>query len=157
MLRIKMIVVDRTRAPFLREGETLFQDRIRRYARLEWIEVRPVRITKGRPEADVLELEGREILRRVRPADYSVALDRCGKVFDSEELARWLDRLSSEVRGSICFITGSPLGLSREILERSNMTLSLSRLTFTHEMTRLLLLEQIYRALTIIRGEKYHK
>lgn len=158
MFRIKIIVVDRTRAPFLVEGEALFLDRLTNYARVEWVEVKPSKIKKGRPEREIMELEKEAIIKKVMPKDYLVALDRCGQTYDSEGLARWLERLPMETGGgAVCFAIGGPLGLSEEILERAHKVWSLSRLTLTHEMSRLLLLEQLYRAFTIIRGEKYHK
>ena len=157
MLRIKIIVVDRTRLPFLQEGESFYMQRIRRYAPLEWIEVRPARMTKGRAGEEILQREGQEILRRLGPQDYPVALDPSGRTRRSEELAAWLGRLSEEGVERLSFVIGGPLGLSEEVRKNSRETLSLSRLTLTHEMSRLLLLEQLYRAFTILRGEKYHK
>ena len=79
MLRIKLIVVDRTRLSFLQEGESFYMQRIRRYAPLEWIEVRPARMTKGRAGEEILQREGKEILRRLGPQDYPVALDPAGR------------------------------------------------------------------------------
>lgn len=157
MLRIKLIVVDRTRLSFLQEGEAFYLQRIRRYAPLEWIEVRPARMTKGRAGGEILQQEGQEILRRLGPQDHPVALDRSGRAYDSEELAAWLGRLSQGGVEWLSFVIGGPLGLSEEVLKHSREVLSLSRLTLTHEMSRLLFLEQLYRAFTILRGEKYHK
>lgn len=156
MLKIKFIVVDRTRSGFLAEGETLYLDRLRRYAHTEWIEIRPSRINKNRPAQSILAEEGISIAKRILPADYVIVLDRSGKVYDSEGLAVWMDHLSTS-HNRVTFIIGGPLGLSKEILDRTHETLSLSRLTFTHELSRLVLLEQIYRAFTIIKNEKYHK
>ena len=157
MLKIKIIVVDKTRAPFLKEGEAFYLDRIRRYGQTEWIEVKPVRITKGLPEEEVKKREGRAILQKVETGDYLTALDRSGRQYDSEGLAKWLKALSINIRGSVCFTIGGPIGLSTEILEKSGSVLALSKMTLTHEMSRLVLLEQIYRAFTILNGEKYHK
>lgn len=157
MLRIKLIVVDRTRLPFLQEGESFYLQRIRRYAPLEWIEVKPARMTKGRAGEEILQQEGREIQRRLSPQDYPVALDRSGRTCSSEELAAWLGSLSARGVEWLSFVIGGPLGLSEEVRKCSREVLSLSRLTLTHEMSRLLLLEQIYRAFTILKGEKYHK
>lgn len=157
MHRIRLIVVDRTRAPFLREGEAHYLERLRKYTQVEWVEVRPEKIRKGRSEKEILDKEGGAISKRYTARDYLVALDRSGRTCDSEELAGWLDRLSVDVGGWITFAIGGPLGLSREVLGRADEILSLSRLTLTHEMTRLVLLEQLYRAFTILRGEKYHK
>ncbi|MGD8227274.1 MAG: 23S rRNA (pseudouridine(1915)-N(3))-methyltransferase RlmH [Desulfobacteraceae bacterium] len=157
MLKLKIIVVDRTRSSFLKAGESFYLERLRKYVQAEWIEVKPAKIKKGRPEEEILSLEGQGIARRLGPRDYTVPLDRTGHAFDSEELATWLDKLSTGTGGWVSFIIGGPLGLSQELLDQAGRILSLSRLTLTHEMSRLLLLEQLYRAFTIIRGEKYHK
>jgi 23S rRNA (pseudouridine1915-N3)-methyltransferase len=157
MLKIKFIVVDRTRSPFLREGEAFYLDRLKRYAQIEWIEVKPSKIKKGRPEQEILETEGRAIARRLNSRDYLIALDLSGKQYDSEGLASWLKGLYTSVRGQVCFVVGGPIGLSKEILDQADTILSLSRLTLTHEMSRLFLVEQLYRAFTIIEGHKYHK
>ena len=157
MLKIRFIVVDRTRAPFLKKGEAFYLERLRRYARVEWIEVKPAKITKGRPDEQIIAEEVENLTKRLSPRDYPVALDRNGRQFSSEELASWLEQLSISVGGWVCFIIGGPLGLSDNILNRARKTLSLSRFTLTHEMSRLLLLEQTYRAFTILKGEKYHK
>ncbi len=158
MFRIKFIVVDRTRAAFLREGEDLYLDRLKRYARTEWICVKPAKILKGRGEDTILRQEGAAILEKVAPRDWVIALDREGQALDSPGLARWLEEVSARAGGGpLCFVVGGPLGLSGDVLDRAQGSLSLSRLTLTHEMSRLLLLEQIYRAFTISRGEKYHK
>jgi 23S rRNA (pseudouridine1915-N3)-methyltransferase len=157
MLKLKFIMVDKTRAPFLKEGESFYLDRLRRYTQIEWIEVKPVRITKGVQEEEVKNTEGRAILQKVDAGDYLIALDRSGAQYDSEGLSEWLKRLSINVRGPVCFTIGGPVGLSKTVLEKAGSVLSLSKMTLTHEMSRLVLLEQTYRAFTIIRGEKYHK
>ncbi len=156
-LKLRVIVVDRTRSPFLKEGELFYIDRLNKYTRVEWIEVKPAMIKKGRPADEVLTAEGQAIARRLMPRDYLVALDRSGHQYDSVGLADWLDKLSMDHSGWISFVIGGPLGLSKDLLKRAPQVLSLSRLTLTHEMCRLLFLEQIYRAFTIMKGEKYHK
>jgi 23S rRNA (pseudouridine1915-N3)-methyltransferase len=157
MLKLRLIVVDRTRSQFLNDGESFYLKRLRKYTRVAYDEVKPIKIRKGRTEAEILGGEGEAIARRVGKGDHVVALDRSGCHYDSEELAKWLEGLSVNTEGWVCFAIGGPLGLSKALLERSNKVLSLSRLTLTHEMTRLVLLEQLYRAFTIMRGEKYHK
>ena len=157
MLKIKFIVVDHTRSPFLKEGELSYLERLRKYARVEWIEVKPAKIKKGIPTEDILNAEGESIAKRFVPHDYLVTLDRSGHQYDSEELASWLNTLSSSVSGWVCFVIGGPLGLSEKILDQAHKVLSLSKLTLTHEMSRLFIIEQLYRAFTILKGEKYHK
>ncbi|MBW1707696.1 MAG: 23S rRNA (pseudouridine(1915)-N(3))-methyltransferase RlmH [Deltaproteobacteria bacterium] len=156
MLKIKIIVVDRTRSAFLKQGETFYLKRLERYAKTEWVEVKPASIKKGRPTFGILDAEGVSIAKNLVSRDYIIALDRSGKAYDSEELALHIEKLSL-THDRLTFVVGGPLGLSKTILDRSHEIFSLSRLTLTHEMSRLLLLEQLYRAFTIIKGEKYHK
>ena len=156
MVKLKIIVVDRTRAPFLKEGESFYLKRLRRYAHTEWVEVKPTPIKKGIPIQGILAAEGASIEKKVLPRDYLIALDRSGKAFGSKGLAARIETLSLS-HDRLTFIIGGPLGLSKAVLEKANEAFSLSRLTMTHEMSRLLLLEQLYRAFTILNNEKYHK
>ena len=103
-----------------------------------------------------LEEEARFISQRLHDRDSVIVLDRSGKAYDSEALAARIDHLSVS-HDRLTFIIGGPLGLSKEVLKRAHETLSLSKLTFTHEIRRLPLLEQLYRASTINNNEKYHK
>ena len=157
MLKLRFIVVDRTKSPFLKEGEAFYLDRIKRYAQVEWVEVKPMKIKKDRQGDEILKKEGLAIERRLNSRDHLVALDRTGRQYDSEELADRFKRLSASMSGCLCFVIGGPIGLSREILNRADEILSLSKLTLTHEMCRLFLLEQVYRCFTIMEGQKYHK
>jgi 23S rRNA (pseudouridine1915-N3)-methyltransferase len=157
MLRVKVLVVDRTRASFLREGEAFYIERLKKYIRVDWVEVKSAKIGKGRPLEEVKVKEAKALANKLSPDDHIVALDRTGRLYDTEKLAAWLERLSTRARGWVCFAIGGPLGLPKESLAQARDILSLSRLTLTHEMSRLVLLEQLYRSLTIIKGEKYHK
>ena len=105
-----------------------------------------------------MDEEAGNLLKMVSSGDHVVALDRLGKQFDSETMARWLEQQSIEqVGGHVCFLIGGPMGLAKAILKKADLVLSLSKLTLTHEMTRLFLLEQLYRSMTIIKGHQYHK
>jgi 23S rRNA (pseudouridine1915-N3)-methyltransferase len=157
MLKIKFIVIDRTRSRFLKEGENHYLDRLKKYSRVEWVEVKPARIKRGSTGEEVLNTEGAAVARKIDPGDYLIALDRTGYQYDSKKLSDWLDGLSTNVNGWVCFVIGGPLGLSKVIIDRADKVLSLSKLTLTHEMSRLFLIEQVYRAFTIMKGEKYHK
>jgi 23S rRNA (pseudouridine1915-N3)-methyltransferase len=156
MLSIRVIVVDKTRSPFLKRGESFYLDRLRRYAHLEWVPVKPAKIMKGSPAYKVLAQEGESISRRLLPRDYIIALDRTGKSYESNGFARRIQELSV-TQPRLSFIIGGVIGLSTDLLNAADEILSLSRFTLTHEMSRLLLLEQLYRAFTIINNEKYHK
>ncbi len=156
MPKIKIIVVGNTKSSFLKEGEQFYLERLRRYTDTEWVEVKPQKVRKGRSSKEILTIEGQSIEKKFLSRDHITALDIRGKEYDSEGLAEWVERLSLSQK-SLCFVIGGPLGLSKKILHSADEILSLSKLTLTHEMSRLLLLEQLYRAYTIIRGEKYHK
>jgi 23S rRNA (pseudouridine1915-N3)-methyltransferase len=156
LFRFGMYVVGRTRAPFLLQGETFYLNRLGQYARVQWVEVKPAPATKGLTDAQIMAGEGMSVLARLPDKDCVLALDRRGKTYDSEGLAHRIESLASQ-HGRIAFVIGGHAGLSDEVLSRANERISLSQLTFTHEMSRLVLLEQLYRAMTILRGEKYHK
>lgn len=157
MLKLKFIVVDRTRAYFLRDGESEYLKRLKRYVSYKWIEVKPVKITKHISDEELMTKEGNIILSKIDSGDYVIALDRKGKQYSSKGLATYIKRLSVDIAGYVCLVIGGPVGLSKDILERADSVMSMSRLTLTHEMVRLLLIEQIYRAFTILEGHKYHR
>ena len=156
MPKIRIIVVGNTKSSFLKEGETLYLKRLRRYTPIEWVEVKPEKITKGTLKERLLALEGLSIEKKFHARDHIIALDVSGREYSSEALSNRIERLSWK-GNPLCFVIGGPLGISKEILGRAHETLSLSKLTLTHEMSRILLLEQLYRAFTIMKGEKYHK
>jgi 23S rRNA (pseudouridine1915-N3)-methyltransferase len=156
MAKIKIIVVGRTKEGFLRKGEAFYLERLKRYITAEWVEVKPSKIRKGSRESDIMAEEGRAIEAGVTKRDHVIAMDPSGKMYDSPGLAERINKLLSST-DRLVFIIGGPLGLSQEAISSAHEVLSLSPLTFTHEMARLVLLEQLYRAFTIMRGEKYHK
>ncbi len=156
MVKIRIIVLDKTRDAFIREGEEHYLKRIKRYTNIEFVVIKSIK-HGGRSDKEILTLERDAIMKRIQPEDYLVALDSKGKEFTSEEFALWLKDINETQKGWIDFIIGGPLGLHKEIIMKARLSLSLSRLTFTHELSRLILLEQIYRAFTIIKGEPYHR
>lgn len=157
MTKIKIVVVGKTRAPFLMEGEAFYLSRLRRYVATQWIEVKPAPIKKGKTRADVLASEAAAIEKRLKAKDYIIALDVRGRTYTSRGLAGRIQTLTSTQK-RLCFVIGGALGLSQDLLDhRADDRLSLSTLTLTHEMSRMIFLEQLYRAFTILRGENYHK
>jgi 23S rRNA (pseudouridine1915-N3)-methyltransferase len=157
MIRLNFIMVDRTRASYIKEGEDEYLKRLKRFVNYKWTEVRPVKIIKGISDDEVIHKEGEHILEKILPGDYLIALDKDGKQYSSEGFASLIKKLADENRGQVCFIIGGPLGLSEDVKKRASQIISLSEMTLTHEMVRLILTEQIYRAFTIIEGHKYHK
>jgi 23S rRNA (pseudouridine1915-N3)-methyltransferase len=157
MLKLNFIVVDRTKDPHLRKGEEEFLKRLKRFVRYRYIEVKPEKIVKGKSDLEIANKEGQRILSKLEKGDFLIALDKSGKQYSSKNFSSWLKKLSLDIQGSVCFVIGGPVGLSEHVLKNADSILSLSKMTMPHEISRLLLLEQIYRAFTIIEGHKYHK
>ncbi|VBB43922.1 Ribosomal RNA large subunit methyltransferase H [uncultured Desulfatiglans sp.] len=156
MPKMSFVVVDRTRAPFLRDAEAFYLARLKPYTQTDWIVVKPEKATKSRPDEEIIRLEGESILKRVPAQAALIALDRTGRMFSSREFASRLEALYMQ-HSHLAFVTGGPLGLSSAVRDAAHEILSLSKMTLTHEMARVFLLEQIYRAFTIMNGTKYHK
>lgn len=158
-MHIEIISVGAIRERYLREGAADYLRRLRRYIPVTITAVPEAHLPPGAGEAEVQAArarEGEEVLRRLGKGVYAVALDERGVLLDSAGLASWMAKLASEGTGRVAFVIGGPRGLSEAVLERADFRLSLSRLTFTHEMSCLILLEQLYRAFKIERREPYH-
>jgi 23S rRNA (pseudouridine1915-N3)-methyltransferase len=123
---------------------------------MEWIELQPSVKLKSSQHDEGLRQEAERIQGHVRASALKVILTEGGKELSSPDFAKWLEKRMIEGRQEIDFIIGGDQGLAQSLLSEADLCLSLSRMTFTHQMTRLILLEQIYRAFTIIRGESYH-
>ncbi|HWP34799.1 MAG TPA: 23S rRNA (pseudouridine(1915)-N(3))-methyltransferase RlmH [Thermodesulfobacteriota bacterium] len=156
-MRVTVLWVGKTRSPFVAEGIAYYARLLGRYAPLT---VRAVRESPVGPKADparVLAEEGERLLAACSAGARLVALDRGGRALDSEAFAAYIGRQRAEGVKELVFAVGGPLGLADAVLKKAALVLSLSPLTLTHEMARLVLLEQLYRAETILRGEPYHK
>jgi 23S rRNA (pseudouridine1915-N3)-methyltransferase len=156
-MKLQLIFVGKTREPYLREGIEDFLDRLRRYVPVEIKIVRSERLTRGSQAARVVALESERVVSAVPSNSHLVVLDRGGKQMTSEALALWWQELERKGCRKLCFVVGGVLGFSDDLRSQAQTLLSLSKMTFTHEMSRLILLEQLYRACTIMRGEKYHR
>jgi 23S rRNA (pseudouridine1915-N3)-methyltransferase len=159
-MQIRGVAVGKIKEKFLREGIAEYEKRLCPYVKLGITELaeekRPASASLAN-EAAAVEKEGEHILAAVREGSLVIALDMKGQAWSSEELASSFREWELSGRNQIAFVIGGDLGLSPAVLARSNLRLSLSQMTFTHPMARLLLLEQIYRAFRILRGEPYHK
>jgi len=156
-MKIQLIFVGKTREPYLREGIEDFLARLRRYLPVEVKIVRAERLTRDDQAARVVSTESGRVAAAVPDQSHLVVLDRLGRQFSSVSLARWWRKLEREGCRKLCFAVGGVLGFTDELRSQAQTLLSLSKMTLTHEMSRLILLEQLYRARTIMRGEKYHK
>jgi 23S rRNA (pseudouridine1915-N3)-methyltransferase len=159
-MQIRIIAVGRIKEKFLLEGIAEYEKRIRPYARVQIVELpeqkRPVTASPA-VETAARETEGERILAAIPEGFTVIALDVKGQSRSSEELAALFRERELSAKNHLAFIIGGDLGLSPAVLSASSLRLSLSPMTFTHPMARLLLLEQIYRAFRILRGEPYHK
>ena len=158
---LRIIAVGKLKEKYWQKGVEEYASRLRPYVRLEIVEVPEVRTQEGASRSmkeDVMEQEARAILEILGKTEtLAVALDRKGKPLDSEELAKFLELQILEGRKGVTWIIGGPLGLAPSVIERADLVLSFSRLTFPHQMMRLILLEQIYRSFRIMRHEPYHR
>lgn len=132
-----------------------YADRISHYMPFDIVTIPELRNTKNLTEEQQKAAEGELILRQLQPTDHVVLLDEHGTEHRSIELARWLEQKQQTAR-RLVFIIGGPYGFSTAVYQRANEKISLSRLTFSHQMVRLVFTEQLYRACTIIKGEPYH-
>lgn len=159
-MKIKLYVIGKIKENYLKEGINEYINRIRPYAQLEIIEVNdePVKDNPSLAEIEIVKnKEGEKILKLLKPGDYLISLDLGKKQFTSPEFAKYLESKFVAGGSVISFVIGGSYGLSDALKERANDAISLSNMTFLHQMTRLILLEQIYRAFKIIRNEVYHK
>jgi 23S rRNA (pseudouridine1915-N3)-methyltransferase len=159
-MHILLICVGTLKESYWRDAADEYRKRLGKYCALTTDEVKEARAPSNPSPAEartVKDAEGQSILRRVRSESLVVALDARGAAFSSEAFAEKLAALPHEGISHVTFIVGGPLGLADAVLARADLRLSLSEMTLPHRMARVVLLEQIYRAFTILRGEGYHK
>lgn len=155
-MKITLIAVGKTDRPYLREGISLYCGRLVRYASFVMTEIPDVKLPASAGTDVVRRKEGEQILRLLRPSDDVVLLDPRGKERSSEEWAEHLQERFSRDGRDLVFVIGGPYGFSDEVYARADSMMSLSKMTFSHQMVRLLFVEQLYRAFTIMKGEPYH-
>mgnify|MGYP003592889567 CR=1 FL=1 len=158
-MKITIVTAGKLKERYLSQGIGEFLKRLTPFAQMKIVEIHEEKMKENPSEAEkqkTLSLEGERLLRQVPDGSYLIVLDVYGKELSSEELAARMDQLGLQGRSSITFLIGGAFGLSKEVRAAADELLSFSRMTFTHQMVRLLLVEQIYRAFKINRGEKYH-
>jgi len=155
-MKIYLINVGKTNISYLAEGIHEFEKRIRRYIPFEILEIPELKRIKGSPVYALKEAEGRNLIKYIKKSDYSILLDKKGKEFDSVEFSDYIQKLMNKGLSTIYFFSGGVNGFSGEVYSRAHDLLSLSKMTFTHQMVRLIFIEQLYRALAILKGDPYH-
>ncbi|MGG4268587.1 23S rRNA (pseudouridine(1915)-N(3))-methyltransferase RlmH [Peribacillus simplex] len=159
-MKITIITVGKLKEKYLKQGIAEYTKRLSAYANIELVEVPDEKAPENLSAADmdiVKQKEGERILAKVSPDTYVITLEITGKQLTSEQLATQIDQLATYGKSKIAFIIGGSLGLSTEVVSRSDYALSFSKMTFPHQLMKLVLLEQIYRAFRINRNEPYHK
>jgi len=146
----------KTRFPFIRDGVDNYLKRLKRYTDFSIRELPELKNTSSWPQPKVLKEEGMHILKALADKDFVVLLDERGKEMDSIQFAEFLDRKHQEALKSMVFVVGGAYGFSRDVYDRGNIQLSLSKMTFSHQVVPLFFTEQLYRAFSIIRGAPYH-
>lgn len=157
MIKIKVICVGKIKENYLNQGISEYLKRLSGYSNVEIIEVKDEKNSSNNSEENIKEIESKRILEKINEKDYVILLDLKGKELSSEEFAFKMDDLINSGIGNYCFIIGGSLGVSEIVRKKADFLISFSRLTFTHQMVRLLLLEQIYRCFKINNNETYHK
>ena len=158
-MKITIVSVGKIKEKYLTAGIAEFTKRLTPYCRLSIVEVDEERMPENPSPAEkakVLEKEGEKIRKHIKDDTHCIVLYVGGKQASSEELSEKLDKLALTGKSDVTFVIGGAFGLSPEVLKAANERLSFSKMTFTHQMIRLLLVEQIYRAFRISRGEPYH-
>jgi 23S rRNA (pseudouridine1915-N3)-methyltransferase len=155
-VKIGIICLGKTREGFIRDGIEKYLRYLQPYASAEVRELREEKVHDLRDAPQIRQRESVKIAKAIPPGAHVVALDERGKEFTSHEFAEFLNRLLERGTREMAFVIGGAMGLDETVTQKADTVLALSRWTLTHEMARLVLLEQLYRAFTIIKGKTYH-
>ena len=159
-MKIKIVTVGKLKEKYLKDGIAEYAKRISRFATVEMVELAdektPDRASDSE-NAKILDVEGNRILSKIGEREFVVVLAIEGKTLSSEEFSKQLEQASINGSSTLTFVIGGSLGLSKEVKKRANLSVSFGRLTLPHQLMRLVLVEQIYRAFTIQQGSPYHK
>lgn len=155
-MKIVIIAVGKTSTDYVGRGVEEYLRRISRYINIELNVIPDVRTSRAISEETQKQTEGKAIIASLQPGDHVTLLDERGKEMTSREFSGQIEQKMIRGLKRLVFIIGGPYGFSDEVYQRADDKISLSRMTFTHEMIRLFFTEQIYRAMTILRGEPYH-
>ena len=155
MMKIKIVSVGSIKEKFLKDAISEYLKRLTRFAKIEIIEVDETKI-QNKSEEQVKKEEGERLLKRIGQDEFVFLLDLKGELISSEVLAQKINDLINKGISPLTFVIGGTLGLSEEVRKRANIKLSISKMTFTHQMCRMIILEQIYRTFKIINNEEYH-
>ena len=154
-MRITLILTGKTKSDYIAEGIGEYIKRIKRYVPFEVIIIPDIKSTRKTDSRLVKKNEGQQILQKIKPGDYLILLDERGRSYSSEKFAAHISALEGRT-GSVVFVVGGAYGFSEDVYSLANEEFSLSKMTFSHQMVRLIFTEQLYRAFSILNGEPYH-
>lgn len=154
-MKITILAIGKTGTSYLKEGTSIYLDRLKHYAKVEYKEIPDVPV-KGLSREQLSQREGELIMRHLKPEDLLVLLDENGQHYTSRGFAEFLQKKMNAGTKNVTLVIGGAFGFSDELYARASHQISLSKMTFSHEMIRLFLTEQLYRAFTILKGENYH-
>lgn len=154
-MKHEIVFLGKTKDSYIQQGIDEYVSRLRHYTDCQLSILKDK--SKGKTAGQVIKNQGEQLLSAVAKGAYVIGLDSRGRQFSSEDFSRTIVDLENSGVRNVCYLIGGPDGISQEVLEKSKLVLSFSKMTFTHDMIRMLLVEQIYRAYTIKNGEKYHK
>ncbi len=155
-MKVKLIQIGKTDLPFLEEGIERYVQRIKRYHPFEVVTIPDIKNNKNMSEDQQKKLEGEQIIKQLKPEDVLVLLDEKGKEMNSLEFSKLIENSMLQSVKQLVFVIGGPYGFAPEVYQRANRKLSLSKMTFSHQLVRIIFAEQLYRANSIIKGEPYH-
>ena len=155
-MKVKFICIGKTGKSFLEEGENEYLKRLKHYIPVERIEIPDLKNAKKLTFEQIKELEGKEILAKVQAGDHLILLDERGDFYSSVQFSNFLQQKFNSGGKAIAFVVGGAYGFSDEVYQAASGKISLSKMTFSHQMVRMIFFEQLYRAMTILRGEPYH-
>ncbi|MFM1653526.1 23S rRNA (pseudouridine(1915)-N(3))-methyltransferase RlmH [Brevibacillus sp. B_LB10_24] len=159
-MQITIVAVGKLKEKYLKDGIQEYSKRLSAYCKLQFIEVSDEKAPEELSQTEMEQVkrkEGERILAQLKPDQYVIALAIDGEMWSSEKLAAEMGRLALHGKSQVAFVIGGSLGLSAEVLKRADVRLSFSKMTFPHQLMRLVLVEQVYRGFRIGRGEPYHK
>lgn len=154
-MKILLITVGDSEDKYLATGFELYAKRLQHYASFDTVTI-PSQKNKSNSKEAAMQAESKELMKKISPSDMVILLDEKGKDYSSVEFAKQIQKYLNMPGKKMVFIIGGPFGFAPDILKRANQTISLSKMTFNHQMAKLFFLEQLYRAMTILKGEPYH-
>ncbi|SDH85145.1 23S rRNA (pseudouridine(1915)-N(3))-methyltransferase RlmH [Mucilaginibacter sp. P19] len=155
-MKITFLTVGKTEDAYLKEGIDKYVKRLKHYTKLELVEIPELKNTKALSPEQQKAKEAELILKKITPLDFVILMDEKGSEFTSTQFAAYINKKEVTTSANLIFIIGGPYGFDTSVYQRANDKISLSRMTFSHQMVRLFFVEQLYRAYTIMKGEPYH-